>query len=119
MGKISLRWRLKRTQQCAKCPWRKNVDPHEIPNGYDVEKHEALESTIAKDADVMKALTSAELRVMACHETDDAHCIGWLMNQLGVGNNIGLRLHMRHCENSSSLKLCGEQHETFEETLPK
>ena len=55
---------------------------------------------------------------MVCHETDDAHCVGWLMNQLGPGNNIGMRLRMMSCENSARLKLIGEQHDRFEDTLP-
>lgn len=51
---------------------------------------------------------------MACHETHDAHCIGWLANQLGPGNNIALRLAMRDCENIRKLKLIGEQRQLFE-----
>ena len=27
-------WKLKRTRQCEKCPWRKATNPHDIPNGY-------------------------------------------------------------------------------------
>lgn len=34
------------------------------------------------------------LRVMTCHETEDAHCLSWLHYQLGRGNNIALRLRM-------------------------
>lgn len=56
---------------------------------------------------------------MACHETDSAHCLGWLVNQLGTGNNIGLRLQMMSCENASKIRLRGEQHETLEDTLPQ
>lgn len=107
------RWRLKRTSQCAKCPWRVDVDPYDIPNGYCATKHAALERTIA----VPGALRSTG-RVMACHETHDAHCIGWLVNQVGPGNNIPLRIQMMHCENVKEIRLQGEQHETFEDTLP-
>ncbi|WP_240224564.1 DUF6283 family protein [Rheinheimera hassiensis] len=110
--------RLKRVKQCAKCPWRKGVNPHDIPNGYSVEQHMALASTIADPNDVYSTLGS-ELRIMACHETEQAHCVGWLHNQLGAGNNIGLRLHMRNCENLGKLQVVGEQHERFESTLPK
>lgn len=110
-------WKLKRTKQCDKCPWRTDVDPHDIPNGYCETKHRGLKSTIA-DKGGYSSLGSRELNVMACHETHDAHCVGWLMNQLGPGNNIGLRLHMRNCSNASKLKLVGEQHERFEDTLP-
>jgi hypothetical protein len=56
---------------------------------------------------------------MACHETEDAHCIGWLHNQLGVGNNIGLRMQMSRMENAGEIEVYGEQHERFEDTLPE
>lgn len=110
-------WKLKRTAQCAKCPWRKDVDPHEIPNGYCETKHRALASTIADQADPFKSIFGAQ-HVMACHETQDAHCVGWLVNQAGPGNNIGLRLHLMSCENSDRIRTIGDQHETFEDTLP-
>lgn len=109
--------RLHRTRQCAKCPWRKDVDPNKIPNGYCQKKHAALASTIAKEGD-LSFLAGEEMHVMACHESHDAHCVGWLANQLGPGNNIGLRLEMRHCENIGEIKLVGAQHERFEDTLP-
>ncbi len=111
-------WKLKRTAQCAKCPWLKDVDPHEIPDGYCETRHRALESTIAQPASLVD-VGARELHVMACHETEDAHCVGWLMNQLGPGNNIALRLRMRGCENARNLRLRGEQHATFKDTLPK
>lgn len=108
--------KLKRTVQCAKCPWRKDVDPHEIPNGYSEDKHRALKNTISDGG--IAGIFSSNIHVMACHETHDAHCIGWLVHQLGRGNNIALRLAMRHCENANQIKTIGEQHETFEDTLP-
>ena len=109
-------WRLGRTRQCAKCPWRKDCNPHEIPNGYREELHELLAITIAEP----EALTSNG-RAMACHESpvgEEAHCVGWLVHQLGPGNNIPLRLRMATCENAGEITTIGEQHETFEETLP-
>lgn len=111
-------WKLKRTKQCKACPWRKDVDPHDIPNGYSVEKHCALKSTIAKPGS-LDSVFAPGIHVMACHETHDAHCIGWLMNQLGPGNNIALRLRIRSCENFSAVQTFGEQHETFEDTIPE
>lgn len=109
-------WRLKRTKQCAKCPWRKDVDPYDIPDGYDVEKHKALACTIAEPGSLEGI--GGTIHVMACHETEDAHCVGWLANQLGPGNNIGMRFAMLNCENARDVKLVGEQHECFEDTLP-
>lgn len=111
-------WRLKRTAQCAKCPWRVDVDPYDIPNGYTEEQHRALARTIAKPA-VLSQLEETEFHVMACHETRDAHCIGWVVNQVGPGNNIRLRLQMRNCANADAIRLRGEQHRCFEDTLPK
>ncbi len=111
-------WKLQRTAQCAKCPWIRAVDPRKIPNGYSETKHRALACTIAKPGDFASAF-SGVARVMACHESHDAHCIGWLVNQLGPGNNIGLRIGMMSCENAKAIRLRGEQHQRFEDTLPK
>ena len=108
-------WLLKRTRQCDKCPWRVDVDPQTIPNGYSVAKHRALASTIAKPGDLSSL--NGEQRSMACHETHDSHCIGWLVNQIGAGNNIGLRLRMLTCSNGDRIRTVGRQHATFEDTL--
>lgn len=112
-------WKLKRTAQCAKCPWRVDVDPHDIPNGYCVDKHRALADTIADPGSPLAGLSGGPVRVFACHETHDAHCVGWLANQLGPGNNIALRLQMMSCENGARIRLVGEQHATFADTLPQ
>ena len=117
------RWKLKRTRQCEKCPWRKATNPHEIPNGYTVERHRALAETIADAADPIGSLTAylegRTLKIMACHETQEGHCIGWLNHQLGPGNNIPLRVSLGFCDNARAIRLRGPQHQTFEETLPK
>ena len=34
-----------RTNQCEKCPWRKDVDPWDIPGGYD-ERREGQSATL-------------------------------------------------------------------------
>lgn len=57
---------------------------------------------------------------MACHESPvgkETYCVGWLMNQLGPGNNIPLRIQMMKYD-LSGVELHGEQHKTFEDTLP-
>lgn len=112
-------WKLKRTRQCEKCPWKVSTDPHDIPNGYSVEQHRALKSTIAEPGLVR---IGGSIKAMSCHEHppgDEAHCVGWLMHQLGPGNNIGLRLQMIRCENAKNIQLDGEQHRRFEDTLPR
>jgi hypothetical protein len=90
------------------------VDPHEIPNGYSEDKHRALACTIAEPGSLR-----ANGRAMACHETHDAHCVGWLINQLGTGNNLGLRMRMLSCENGDEVQAIGEQYDRFEDTLPR
>lgn len=114
MELIMKTWKLKRTRQCEKCPWLASTNPRDIPNGYDVEKHEALCKTIAEPGSCRDTG-----RAMACHESHDTHCLGWLTNQIGPGNNIPLRIRMMSCANAKGITLLGEQHETFEDTLPR
>lgn len=106
-------------KQCAKCPWKKGVNPHEIPNGYCAIKHKKLKSTIA-DEDRYKI--GGSLRLMSCHEFDpgaEKPCVGWLHNQMGEGNNIALRIAVATKRIDSNVQIVGEQHATFEDTLPK
>lgn len=114
-----MKWKLKRLRQCDKCPWKVSTDPHDIPHGYSVSLHEGLAKTIAEPGAIR--LSDCDV-AMSCHEHDvgdEAHCVGWLVHQLGPGNNIGLRLRMLNCENASLIQIDGEQHETFEDTLPQ
>lgn len=111
--------RLPRTKQCDKCPWKVSTDPYDIPGGYSVRKHKALKDTIA---DPTMLQFGGGLRMMACHEHPpgkEVPCVGWLVNQLGPGNNIALRLQMLNCENARNIELDGPQHQRFEDTLPK
>jgi hypothetical protein len=117
---MSNKFKLKRTIQCDKCPWKVDTNPHEIPDGYCELKHKNLEDTIAKDTYFS---FNQPLKVMACHHSKDTnenaeHCVGWLNNQLGIGNNIGLRISMMNCKNIKDLTIIGEQHDRFQDTLP-
>lgn len=108
-------------RQCAKCPWKKGVDPNEIPNGYDVAKHRALKRTIAAPAS-LSTLASGSFPIMACHESKtgaELPCVGWLANQLGDGQNLGLRLRVIQGQIDGNIETVGPQHERFEQTLPK
>lgn len=110
--------KLIRTKQCKKCPWKVSTNPFDIPDGYCPVKHKNLKSTIANAGDI----NFGALNAMACHHSsgdDNMFCVGWLHNQLGIGNNIGLRIRMLKCENLSELKVYGKQHSKFEQTLPK
>lgn len=66
-------FKLKRTVQCAKCPWRVTTNPFEIPHGYDLEKHRALACTIAQPG----ALTGNG-RAMACQSRAARLIFLWL-----------------------------------------
>jgi hypothetical protein len=103
-------------RQCAKCPWKKSTRPENIPNGYTVARHAELASTIAVPGQLQH-----ELRIMACHETpvgQELPCVGWLAHQLGPGNNLTLRLAVIRGRIATDFELDGDQHPSFEETLP-
>ena len=103
-------------KQCKACPWKKGtVAARDVPGGYCVDKHRALKGTIS-DGGVP---TSGPLRMMACHESSvgaDLPCVGWVVHQLGIGNNIALRLHALGGR-FRDFRTVGPQHETFEATL--
>jgi len=105
--------------QCVKCPWRIGTDPHEIPNGYCATKHASLSGTIAEPGAL--SLNATTLRIFACHATPrgrELPCVGWLVHQLGPGNNLGLRLAAMTGLVDANVKAIGPQHERFEYTLP-
>lgn len=106
-------------RQCKACPFRKDANPRDIPNGYCANKHAKLRNTIAVPGEIN---IGGVLRIMACHDSTpgkEQPCVGWLHNQHGPGNNIGLRLAVIAGDISMDIKLVGEQHATFEDTLPK
>lgn len=105
-------------KQCAKCPWKRGVDPRQIPNGYSEKQHRGLLKTIAEPGSCRLGGMSA----MACHETPagkELPCVGWLANQLGEGNNIGLRIAVWTGQIDGNTETVGPQHARFEATLPK
>lgn len=105
-------------RQCKKCPWKVSTDPHTIPDGYSADKHRGLASTIARP----DVFTTGPISMMACHETkpdDELPCVGWLVHQLGPGNNLGLRLRVIAGRVDANVELDGEQHPDFASTLPR
>lgn len=116
--------------QCKACPWRVDCTPEkDIPGGYCEKKHARLQETVANPHDVASQVTSIgqPLRMMACHESPGSEsarrsfvCVGWLHNQLGVGNNIAVRLRaLSDPALQMEYRLVGEQHPTLADTLPK
>lgn len=103
-------------KQCKKCPWKVGTDPFTIPNDYSPAKHKALADTIAEPGSLRDL--GGGLRIFTCHETTDLPCVGWLLHQLGPGNNIGLRLAVSMGRFDAVVEADGPQHRCFEDTLP-
>lgn len=113
---MSDKFKLTRVVQCANCPWKKDADTSNI-QGYKMDLHIKLADTIS---DGTPSNIGSELKVMSCHKSKegaDEMCIGWAHNQLGAGNNIGLRMKMLFCENAKDIRVVGEQHYKFEDTI--
>lgn len=110
-------------KQCVKCPWKVGTDPREIPNGYSEALHRRLLVTIAKPCDLTAVHVPVSVRkVMSCHESKvgkEVACVGWLANQLGVGNNLELRVAVMRGEVDANVEVVGPQHATFEDTFPR
>jgi hypothetical protein len=105
-------------RQCKSCPWKVTTDPRrDIPNYSEQMHRHAVGSTIAEPG--LASLGRSELRIMACHETVDTPCAGWLANQLGPGHNLGIRMAVAAGEVDCDFELDGPQHERFEDTLPR
>jgi hypothetical protein len=108
-------------KQCKSCPWRVDCVPEEdIPNGYCANMHAELKGTINSGIESLPQ-PGGTIRAMACHYSKigkEFLCAGWLHNQLGSGNNIAARLAVMTGKWPMPVTE-GEQHERFEDTLPK
>lgn len=112
----------KRVHQCKSCPWKVNCDPVTDIPGYVPELARKLDCTIATDPmeSATPVLAGGTMHMMACHYSkpgEEFACAGWLENQLGVGNNLGLRLLMVKGRLPVPVTE-GEQHQRYEDTLP-
>lgn len=102
--------------QCEKCPWKKGVNPRTIPHGYSPRRHRKLRATIREGTESIQ-----DCPIMACHETTDGQekpCVGYLVHQLGRGNNLGLRIRVIMGSIDANVRVIGPQHHSFEDTLP-
>jgi len=80
-----------RIHQCRSCPWRVGCVPDEDIPRYRRELHEGLTCTIRCGEESLRG----DLHIMACHYSragEDFPCAGWLAQQAGPGNNLGVRL---------------------------
>lgn len=103
-------------RQCKSCPWRVDCVPDRDIPGYRRELHQGLTCTIASGLDLQPGA-----HAMACHYSkrgEEFACAGWLYNQLGIGNNLGVRLAVRFGRLPWP-DVEGDQHERFEDTIPR
>lgn len=109
---------VKTVKQCKTCPWRADCDPeHDIPN-FDINLARKLTVTIRSG---VETIFERERHVMACHYSKqgaETPCAGWLHHQIGDGNNIAVRIGVMTGRYPVP-EIDGEQHATFEATLPK
>lgn len=84
----------------------------DIPGQYSAEKHARL---IQCQSGGVEGLRDP-IRAMACHESSPGReypCVGWLVNQLGPGNNLALRLRAITTGEYRDLQVEGDQHESL------
>lgn len=104
-------------KQCLSCPWRVACEPDKDIPRYDLELAKGLTRTIQSGIETMFQKVR---HVMACHYSkpgDEFVCAGWLHNQIGPGNNLGVRLAVMTGQHPVPV-VDGEQHENYEDTLP-
>jgi hypothetical protein len=112
--------RAKTVVQCKTCPWRVGCVPEEDIPGYNLNLAKKLDATIATGDESLREILSPTVRIMACHYSKpnaEIHCAGWLHNQLGVGNNLAVRLRVMTGAMPVP-RVSGDQHGRYEDTLP-
>ena len=100
-------------RQCKTCPWRVEVKPsRDVPN-YDPGIYDRMRASLRTG---VESIAEKVRIVMECHNGkrgSDRACAGWLHHQLGVGNNLGVRLAVI-CGRLPAPRVVGEQHEDLE-----
>jgi len=66
-----------------------------------------------------RAGQTSQTRSRGAQRNCELPCVGWLVNQIGPGNNIGLRLAVLSGQVDADVRTIGPQHSTFEETMPR
>lgn len=104
---------MKTVKQCKTCPWRVAVDPARDVPDYDEGIYERMRATLRTGLDSMFEKSRV---VMECHNGRpgaDRACAGWLHHQLGIGNNIGVRMSIA-TGRLPMPRVVGDQHEDLD-----
>ena len=103
-------------RQCRTCPWRADVDPRDIGEGYG---HVDPTMLALMTAEGHRSLVHPS-GVATCHAAaDDARlpCVGWLAHQLGPGGNLGVRLRVIRGQIDANIETVGPQRDLPRELL--
>jgi hypothetical protein len=104
---------VKAVRQCKTCPWRVDVVPsRDVPN-YDPGIYDRMRASLRTGIDSIRETTRM---VMECHNGKkgaNRACAGWLHHQIGVGNNLGVRMRVI-TGHLPVPKVVGEQHEDLD-----
>lgn len=103
-------------RQCRRCPWKTSTGRN-IPNGFAHDARELVQRMVARSASLIDSHEIAQ----QCHETlddDPLPCVGWLVNQLGPGNNLPLRLRVMLGQVDANVVTVGPQHRRIEDIVP-
>lgn len=77
--------------QCASCPWKLSINPDALPANYGHVDRDAVVRASAEPGSFRRP----EGPPIGCHVVRPGPvlpCVGWLVQQLGPGNNLALRM---------------------------
>ncbi len=103
-------------KQCKTCPWRVAVKPSRDVPDFDPGIYERMQGTLREG---LSTLSSKTRTIMECHNGKrgaNRPCAGWLHHQIGVGNNIGVRMSVM-VGKLPVPEVIGEQHESLEDLV--
>lgn len=99
-------------KQCASCPWKTSIDPDALPGKYGHVRRDAVARASASGTRSLRTDTPG----MGCHVKRPGPvlpCVGWLVQQLGPGNNIGLRMQVAAGLVDGNVETVGPQRATL------
>ncbi len=98
-------------KQCASCPWKRSVDPDRLPGSYGHVDRDAVATHSAEGTRSLRRDTPG----MGCHVKRNAGlpCVGWLVQQLGPGNNIAMRIAVSIGQVDGNVETVGPQRTTL------
>lgn len=103
-------------RQCRTCPWRADVDPTNIPEGHGRVDGRMLALSVA---DGLESLANPNVINAECHAYPGTGlvCVGWLVHQLGPGQNFSVRMKVIKGRIDANVETVGPQRNLVDEML--